>query len=436
MWNTTSVRPHASHVGYVLKRYPRYSETFIVNEILAHEAAGQQVTIFSLLAPGDSHFQDAIARVRAPVYYLLAERGLRASDFWQGLRGIELAHLPADAPDEDARAVYQAALLAQAVRQHGLTHLHAHFGTQATTVARLAFHLTGCPYSFTAHAKDIFHNDVSPIDLQRKLMDASAVITVSDYNLDYLREQYGMAAERVQRIYNGLELNRFSYHPGYERRKHLVAVGRLVEKKGFPVLIDACSILASAGVDFSCEIIGAGPLEQALREQIEHLGLSQIVSLPGPRPQQELIECVRAGAMFVAPCIQAEDGDRDGLPTVLLEAMALGVPAIGTDVTGIPEIIQDEVTGLLVPQNDAQTLSRAILRLLHNPELGQHMARAARRLIETEFNIHHNAAQLRECFQHGQASGIRGQGSGGQGSRAVEVGRCAERHNILCLHEV
>ena len=139
MWNTHPMPE--SHIGYVLKRYPRYSETFIVNEILAHEAAGQQLTIFSLLAPGDTHFQDAIARVRAPVYYLLAERGLRASDFWQGLRGVDLAQLPADAADEDGRIVYQAALLARAVRSYGLTHLHAHFATQATSVARLASYL-------------------------------------------------------------------------------------------------------------------------------------------------------------------------------------------------------------------------------------------------------------------------------------------------------
>ena len=355
MWNTHPMPE--SHIGYVLKRYPRYSETFIVNEILAHEAAGQQLTIFSLLAPGDTHFQDAIARVRAPVYYLLAERGLRASDFWQGLRGVDLAQLPADAADEDGRIVYQAALLARAVRSYGLTHLHAHFATQATSVARLASYLSGCSYSFTAHAKDIFHNDVSALDLSRKLADASAAVSVSDFNVDYLQQHYGLAAERVQRIYNGLELDRFSYSAPYHRRPHIVAVGRLVEKKGFPVLIDACGQLAAAGVDFTCDIIGAGPLEQALREQIAQLGLSRRISLLGPRPQQEIIECVRAGAMFVAPCIQANDGDRDGLPTVLLEAMALGTPSIATDVTGIPEIIQHEITGLLLPQYDSQALS-------------------------------------------------------------------------------
>lgn len=399
MWNVYAHTAPQSHIGYVLKRYPRYSETFIVNEILAHEAAGQKLTIFSLLAPGDTHFQDAIARVRAPVYYLFAERGLRASDFWQGLRGIDLALLPADTADEDSRTVYQAALLAHAVRNHGLTHLHAHFATQVTSVARLASYLTGLSYSFTAHAKDIFHNDVSSADLSRKLADASAAITVSNFNVDYLHQHYGLAAERVQRIYNGLELDRFSYSIPHSRRPHIVAVGRLVEKKGFPVLVDACASLAQAGIDFTCEIIGAGPLEQALHEQIERLGLGRMLSLLGPRPQQEIIERVRAAAIFVAPCIQANDGDRDGLPTVLLEAMALGTPSIATDVTGIPEIIQDEITGLLVPQNNAKALAMSMMRLLQNPELGEHMARSARRLIETEFNIHNNATQLREAFK-------------------------------------
>src|SRR5687767_8157753 len=185
-------------IGYVLKRYPRYSETFVVTEILAHEAAGLEIEIFSLRPPEDTHFQDVIARVRAPVNYLSADDGLKGADLWtaieeasQSLPGLWVAL--ETARGEDVRQVYQAVRLAHQVRLKCIDHLHAHFATSATTVARLAAHFADVPYTFTAHAKDIFHESVRPEDLCRKLEDAAAVVTVSDYNAEYLRQAYGLA---------------------------------------------------------------------------------------------------------------------------------------------------------------------------------------------------------------------------------------------------
>ncbi|MCU0492895.1 MAG: glycosyltransferase family 4 protein [Chloroflexaceae bacterium] len=398
------MEPANPHIGYVVKRYPRFSETFIVNEILAHEAAGWPLSIFALLPPTDAYFQDAIARVRAPVRYLIAERGMRASDFWPSLLAAG-QNLPgfwptvAAASITDARIIYQAAMLAVAVQQQGIEHLHAHFATSATCVARLAASMAGVSFSFTAHAKDIFHQDVSAADLDDKLADAAAVVTVSDFNLAYLRQQHGANASMVQRIYNGLELDRFAYQPPVARPPHIVAVGRLVEKKGFADLVDACALLAGRGVPFTCDIVGAGPLEADLRNQIERLGLEQRVSLLGPRPQSEIISLVQGGALFVAPCVEASDGDRDGLPTVLLEAMALGTPCVATDVTGIPEVLHHGETGLLVPQRNPAALASAMRQLLEAPALGKRLAAAARQRIECEFDIHRNSAQLRDCFR-------------------------------------
>ena len=245
-------------VGYVVKRYPRYSETFIVNEILAHEAAGMEVEIFSLLPPEDGHFQDAISRVRAPVTYLQA-KGLKAADFWSTLddAGEILPYLwdsLEEARGEDVRYAYQAVVLARETRLRGITHLHAHFATASTTVARLAARFARIPYTMTAHAKDIFHESVRPEDLRRKLQDAAATVTISDYNLEYLHDNYGPAAEGVRRIYNGLELERFPYEEPRERVPEIVAVGRLVEKKGFADLIEACSLLRDRGVEVRCRI--------------------------------------------------------------------------------------------------------------------------------------------------------------------------------------
>jgi colanic acid/amylovoran biosynthesis glycosyltransferase len=396
--------PSPVRIGYVLKRYPRYSETFIVNEILAHEAAGAELAIFSLYPPSDTHFQDAISRVRAPVTYLASSRP-KASDLWTRLLAAQDAGLHVDAflqavqPHfEDARVACWALELALAVRAQGLTHLHAHFASGATTVTRLAAKLTGIPYSFTAHAKDIYHESAVDADLRLKLREARTVVTVSDYNHAYLRGHFGAAAKGVTRIYNGLDFARFPYAAPTQRPPEIVAVGRLVEKKGFADLVRACSILRDRGEVFRCRIVGTGELEAELRDQIAALGVSAEVTLLGPRPQRDLAALLQNAAAFAAPCVVGEDGNRDGLPTVLLEAMALGTPCVSTDVTGIPEILEHETTGLSVPQRDPVALADALARLLHDGALRLRLAEEARARLERDFDIHKNAAALREVF--------------------------------------
>jgi glycosyltransferase involved in cell wall biosynthesis len=397
-------------VGYVLKRYPRYSETFVVNEILAHERAGLRVEIFALRPPNDTHFQDAISRVRAPVTYLPCV-GVKAADFWQEIEDasrVVPGLLPAleAARGEEAIEVFQAIALAREAVGRGLTHLHAHFATSATTVARLAARFAGLPYTFTAHAKDIFHESVRHEDLARKLADAASVVTVSDFNLQFLRETYGRAAAGVVRVYNGLDLAQFPFEPPAGRRPRIVSVGRLVEKKGFGDLIEACALLRARGLDFDCAIVGAGPLETELRAQIAQLNLETVVELSGPRPQREVKRLVQDACAFAAPCVVGEDGNRDGLPTVLLEAMALGTPCVSTDVTGIPEIMRDGETGLLAPQHDAGALADSLARLLTSPQLANGLAKRARRLIEAEFDIERNAARQRELFTAHERAGV------------------------------
>ncbi|MGQ4648632.1 glycosyltransferase [Lyngbya aestuarii] len=411
MFSTAPMR-----VGYVLKRYPRYSETFVVNEILAHEAAGLEIEIFALRPPAETHFQNIISQVRAPVYYIRKPIQGRVSDslnslaptaasyFWAELQEAS-KKIPdfwtklAVAQGEKASTVYQAAWLAREVRLKRITHLHAHFGTVATSVARLASHFAGIPYTFTAHAKDIFHESVEAEDMKRKLSDAATVITVSDYNLEYLQQTYGTAAAHVQRIYNGLDLTQFSYKSPLHRPPQIISVGRLIEKKGVPILIDACAILASRGCNFSCKIIGSGSLEPSLREQIQQLGLQSIVEIIGSRPQNEVFEQVQKAAVFAAPYVIGRDGNRDGLPTVLLESMALGTPCVSTDVTGIPEVVRDEETGLMVAQHDPKALADGLEGLLTDSTLRVRLATQARQLIESEFDIHRNTASVRSLFR-------------------------------------
>ncbi|MBD2091514.1 glycosyltransferase [Microcoleus sp. FACHB-1515] len=401
-------------VAYVLKRYPRYSETFIVNEILAHEAAGLEIEIFALRPPCDTHFQNIISQVRAPVTYiqqpdqgrnsasLTSPTPTAASYFWAELQEASQV-IPgfwsklAVAQGELDGTVYQAAWLAREVQLRRIDHIHAHFGSIATSVARLASHFTGVPYSFTAHAKDIFHESVQPQEMQRKLADAAFVVTVSDYNLRYLQQTY--KADRVQRIYNGLDLSQLTYRSPHNHPLRIISVSRLVEKKGLSDLIDACAILQQQGWEFCCQLVGTGPLEASLRQQIDRLGLQSVVEIVGPRPQNEVFELVQQATIFAAPCVIGSDGNRDGLPTVLLEAMALGTPCIATDVTGIPELVRHEQTGLIVPQHDPQQLAIALQRLFSDDALRVTLSKQARGLIEAEFDIHRNAAVLRSRFQ-------------------------------------
>ena len=389
-------------IGYVVKRYPRFSETFIVNEILAHEAAGLALEIFSMFPSNDTHFQNAISQVRAPVHYLPSE-GPKVSDFWNALQ--QAKEVVADFDDalraargEHVRDVYQALALARLVQASGVVHLHAHFASASTTVARLAARFAGITYSFTAHAKDIFHESVRPDDLRRKLDEARVVITVSDFNLQFLRGEYGPAAGKVVRVFNGLDLARFPFLSPEVREPRIVAVGRLVEKKGFGILIEACALLAHRGVAFHCQIIGGGELENQLRQRIIDLGLGDHVELSGPRPQSQIVADIHRAAVFAAPCIVGEDGNRDGMPTVLLEAMALGTPCVSTDVTGIPEVLRENVTGLMTPQNDTPALATALEKLFSDPSLRVRLAKQARTLIEQDFDIRMNGARQRELF--------------------------------------
>lgn len=393
-----------TRIGYVMKMYPRFSETFIVNEILAHESAGLDIDIFSLRAPNDGRFHESLARVRGVVSNL-PEKHINASVFWGEITKAyntfpNTFSVLEDATKENEKAVdiYQALHLAQAVRSKGITHLHAHFGNIAATVARIAAKLNNIPYSFTAHAKDIFHESVIADDLRRKISDAKTCVTVSDFNVKYLNQHYGDAARNVRRIYNGMDLARFNYKSPLKRRREIISVGRLVEKKGFPILVNACAILAKTGVDFHCTLVGKGQLEQALRDQINELGLDQHITMLGARPQDAVMGLVQNAAAFAAPCIIGSDGNRDGLPTVLLEAMALGTPCVSTAVTGIPEVLHDGETGLMVPQQDAQGLADALRRLLDESDLRVKLAENARQRIEQHFDIKQNTAAMRKIF--------------------------------------
>ena len=388
-------------IGYVLKVYPRTSQTFVLTEILAHERAGLAMDIFSLRRTDDTRFHAALAKVQSPVFQI-ARAGSKATLVLNELRehGQHLPHLWDVVKNSNANAedLLQAARLSRAIVDRGIVHLHAHFGTVATVVARLASKITGVSYSFTAHAKDIFHEIVEEDVLRKKLADAAGVITVSQFNVAYLKEKYSNAADTVKLIYNGLDLDEFRFETEGDRPPLILAVGRLVEKKGFSYLLDACAILRSRGVRFHCEIVGGGELESDLQAQFKELDLGDCVKLCGPMSQSDVKQKIRQARLLAAPCIHAGNDDRDGLPTILLEAMALGTPCISTPVTGIPEVLRHEETGLMVAERDEVALADACERLLADQHLRADLMLNGRRLIEENFDIDKNTTKIRAFF--------------------------------------
>lgn len=394
--------PSEPGIAYVLKMYPRFSETFIVSEILAREAAGDRIEIFSLRPPNDPRFHPELARVQAPVTYI--ERAPKTIEVWECFRAAEaagltaalalnFAALAAAEPDDAVQAIN----LAAALQHRNIRHMHVHFASAATSVARLASAITGIPYSFTAHAVDIFAGSVRSDDLRLKLEQAHHAITISQYNLRYLRRSFPTSTSRLHLVRNGLELERFPYRDPRPlgATVRIAAVGRLVEKKGFQYLLPAAAELLAQGLKLELRIAGAGVLAEELAAGIERLGLEERVRLIGPQTQDQIHELLNSADIFIAPCVVGADGNADGMPTVLLEAMATGVPCISTAVTGIPEVVRTGSTGLLARPGSPHALTRAVQRISAPGTNRVALARNARALIEEDYDARRQAEILR-----------------------------------------
>jgi glycosyltransferase involved in cell wall biosynthesis len=392
-------------VAYVLKRFPRLSETFILNEILELERRGVEVTIFAYLRPNDGRFHAQIARLRAKVHYfegldprrwhewLAAEwsvLGSRQEHFW-GLLRESLERGDSLHVNEILWGTWVAA---QCMKLR-VEHMHSHFGTMSSTVAWFASRVSGIPFSFTAHAKDIYVYSFTEHRLREKMMAASRVITVTEYNRTYLLQNNpDLDPTRVRVVYNGVDLDFFRPSEAERREPGLVlSVGRLIPKKGFEDLLQACAGLRRRGVEFRAVIVGEGPEEGALLQQREILGLQDHVELAGPLPQDDVLALMHRASVLCLACKEDGDNDRDALPTVLLEALACGVPIVSTDFSGIPEIVQSGVEGFLVPPGDAESMAERLAELLHDGALRARFGQSGRRKATARFDLRRNAGE-------------------------------------------
>lgn len=382
----------------MLKRFPRLSETFVLHELLALQET-ETLLVDALLPPEDGPRHPELDRLRASVRYLPRRPRLRHLPIGRAHLRLAVRHplrwllLARRARRERTwRRFLQAGLTADRIRQERVRHVHAHFATAAAEVARDAAQLVGVPYTVTAHAKDIFHHD-NARKLSRRLRGAAAVVTISEFNCTHLSE--ALPGLPVHHIPNGIRAAPLAAIP---RHGPVLCVTRLVPKKGIDVLIQACALLATDLPHLRVAIIGSGELGEELEQLAADLAVADRISFQGALHSQEVHSALERCSMFVLPCRQTSDGDRDGIPTSLLEAMSHGVPVISTAVSGIPEVVHDDQSGLLVPPDDASALAAAIRRIDGDRVLAARLGRHGRALVVERFDPELSARKLEAVF--------------------------------------
>ena len=401
-------------IGIIVSTWPRLSQTFVLREILGLERLGLRLRIFSVKVPTDEPVHADVSQVKAPVTYLAFRRSwkpivsanfhlvreLRGRYFrtlFLGLRYVRYGNLL-----HILRQFLRGAYVADILRHAPVDRIHAHFATAPASVAMFANELSGIPYTIAVHANDIFVKARGRL-LRAKVERAEAIVTNNEYNRQYLLSRFGAGLDnKLPCVYNGLDLRQFKCQLPREAAQVpplILSVGRMVEKKGFADLLTAIRILRERGREFRVEMIGSGPLKEQMKTRIRELDLEDRVKLLGARTQDFVSAAYQRATVFVLPCVVTSNGDRDGIPNVLYEAMASGTPVISTPVSAIPELIDSGHNGLLVEQRSPEMLADAIEKLLLDAELRQKLAHAARDTIETRFTIDRTARELLKIFQ-------------------------------------
>lgn len=420
---TVQPAPRVSRsVAIVLKGYPRLSETFIAQELLGLERRGVRLEIVSLRRPTDRATHPIHREIRAPVLYLpeyvwraplRVLRGWRAARRLPGYRAARrqwLRDWRRDPTPNRGRRFAQACVLARELPA-GVGHLHAHFLHTPGSVARYAALLTGLPWTCSAHAKDIW--TIPDWEKREKLADMRWLVTCTAAGAAHLRA-LAPSPDRVSLVYHGLDFARFPPPPEARPPRDggdpgdpaiLLSVGRLVAKKGYDVLIDALALLPPT-LHWRLVHIGGGRLKRRMRRRAERAGVAARITWLGAQPQDEVLRRYRAADLFVLASRVAPDGDRDGLPNVLMEAASQGLACVATRVGAIAELIEDGATGVLVPPGDAPALAEALAALIAAPDRRRALGSAA-------------AARVRRDFAHDRGLDLLARQLSGAGALAV-----------------
>src|SRR5947207_6982496 len=407
-------------LGYLYSRYPVISQTFCDAEMLALERLVLKLEIGSIYPPLTSRRHEHISCLRAPIHYAPPQEILRISE-----KNAEMAgRWPGDLVEQHERRygpgvkaglrARNALYFADFFARNDVDHVHVHFANRAAHTALFLKEISGIPFSVTAHGQD-FMKDLGSDDLLREICAAAEFVAAeTDYSRGLLCERCPDSAAKIHRVYNGIDLERFPMTNGEPPRPprseqpvaapyqapRIISVGRLVEFKGFEHLIDACAELARRGFDFACDIIGDGPLRETLRSKIAKLNLSSRINLLGSLSQKAVLEKLRDADIFALASTADAQGATDVFPTVILEAMASARPVVSTRLAGIPELVVDCETGVLVSPGDPSALTNALEQLLLDPELRLRHGRAGRARLEQHFRIENTVAPLVELFQN------------------------------------
>jgi glycosyltransferase involved in cell wall biosynthesis len=386
-------------LAYIFERFPKFSQTFCYREVAELFRQNERPAIFSLrgpdLGPESSWDSEIVGAV---------DRLPEGNEFAQ-IVDAEVKTIPREAHKilrkwrgkRDSLRLYQAVYVGIRSRERGVSHLHAHFAGMAARTAFWIRKFFGLTYSVTVHANDLFAPADFEIGLDQIFSSASAIVAVSDFGAEYIRRKFPEAAERVYRIYNGIDIDGFQ-PARFDHPPLILSIGRLISKKGFDLLISACGILRDRGLEFRCEIVGEGPLEKELRSQIQKYDLNERVRLSGPKRQPEIATLLSDATVFTLPCRIDPDGAMDNLPTVIMEAMAAALPVVSTEVGGISEMVRDGKTGLLVSTENPTAVANAINRFICDPNLARSYGQDARVRATELFSVKNNVNLLRNLF--------------------------------------
>jgi colanic acid/amylovoran biosynthesis glycosyltransferase len=401
-------------VAYIMSRFPKLTETFILYEMLAMQQQSIQVEVYPLLRERDevmhpearqfvsvAHFQPfmSLPILRANLYFLWKKPLAYLKTLWDVLR----ANWGSYNFFTGVIGIFpKSVLFAYQMRADQVRHVHAHFASHPAAAAFIIHRLVGIPYSFTAHGSDL-HRDRHM--LREKVAEAAFVAAISEYNRELIvSECRGNHREKVKVVHCGVDTEVFrarSHETPFEKGENpfmILCVGTLHEVKGQPYLIEACRFLQERGHNFECHFVGDGPDRKALNELVEQAGLSGKVHFHGSLTREQIARLLMDADVLTAPSVPTRDGRREGIPVVLMEAMGSGVPVIASDLSGIPELVNDQLTGLLVRPRDARSIADALERFIQNPGVRRSLGKAGRAKVVAEFDLNKNAAKLAQYF--------------------------------------
>ncbi len=386
-------------VAVLLTRFPSVTETFILREVIEMERQGCAVRLVPMLheSPPVVH-EEAKPWISRALYTPFLSFGILQANL-RALMSRPVRYLAlllrlvagtAMHPDTLLKTLLifpKSVFIARQLRREGIQHVHAHYATHPSTMALVIAALSDIPFSFTVHAHDI---QVDRSLLRWKLGQARFVRSISAFNRRFLERLYPVETRgTIDLIHVGIEPGQYiqSAEPVTQAVPKVLCVAAHKPYKGLPYLIEACRLLKEQGVRFRCEVIGDGPMRRELEQMIRDKGVGDVIQLVGPRAQHEVIRMMTAAALFVLPSIIAPDGQMEGIPVALMEAMASGLAVVSTSISGIPELVDDGENGLLVPPKDASGLARAIRTLLESPELARSFGARGREKVRAEFSI-------------------------------------------------